>query len=368
MRTIALSTLVFLTLWTGVRASAVTAYEAPLGGWQHDSFGLSLSTEYFMSKANYSDTRGSYERLLGDSSFTSWESHLRGRYNLNEAFSFYAAQGFTNSHAVDALNDKTNSTLTDLSLGADFLLNKKYVHLIPELQIGFPLNSAPANQTSPLTSDAVFFTRIGMFFYKPFRHFRLGGYTGLHVNTDNLPSKFLYEATIDVRLFRIVTIGGGIDGYETVIGDRVTYQERYQYNLKTDAGSQRFRSFDPALLEGRAWIGFWPEKTLWVRVGYAKTLNGMHTAEGQSLLLSLAYNSQSLSGGSREATPVPSGPAAPVKRPNSDEALRGFQPEIEQTEQGIFEEEAKEVLPIDNKADLDKTEKMLEKRTNQPQK
>jgi hypothetical protein len=345
-----LSGSLFLLLLTPV-AGAVTAHDAPPGRWSKGSFGISLNTEYFTSKANYDIERGSYKRLPLDSSYSSIEGRLKARFNFTSRFSLFGGAGLMNARAVDPLNEKVTNQISDLFLGADFLLTKKVFHVIPEVQVGYPIDRIDVNRTEPLTNDGYPYIRAGIFAHRPFRKFRLGGYAGFHVPLEGgLAKRFHYEVTGDYLLFQYITLGVGINGYETVMSDDLTLADRVILTTRANAGSQRYYSFDPALIEARMWIGYRANETLWLRLGYGKTLDGMHTAEGQSVLASLAYNSiRPTSAFDRTR-----------RRSSQDRALESFEVDVEKTEKGIFEMEAEE-------GSLDDAERMLEKKNQEQQ-
>lgn len=335
------------------QANAVTAYEAPPGGWVESSFGLSASTEYFMSQANYENARGSYSRLPGDNKFSSLESKFRGRYNFTTLFSAFAGFGLGYSQATDSVYQKSNSQLTEAFAGADFLLNKKYVRLVPEVLVSMPMSPTDPNQTDPLTSDGVPYIRTGLFAHKPLRYFRLGAFGGFHIPLSDLGTRFAYEVTADMRLFTVVTIGGGINGYETFLADSSTFASRNQTALRANAGSQRFFAFEPSLIEARGWVGFRPDRSMWIRVGVAKTLNGINTAEGFALTGSIVFNSSPL---------IPTKNSKSSERPDEVSAKQNFVPDSEDMDQDLFENQEAEILPKSGEDDLDQTEKLLEKK------
>lgn len=347
-----------IAIVSGRESFAVTAYEAPPAGWLERSFGLSASAEYFMTQANYDHTRGSYSRLPGDNKFSSLESKFRGRYNFSSNFSAFAGLGIGYSQATDAVYQKSNSQLTEVFGGANFLLSKKYVRLVPEFLVSVPMNPTDPNQTDPITSDGVPYVRAGLFAHRPFRHFRLGAFGGLHIPLAELGTRFAYEITADMRLFSVVTIGGGINGYETFLSDSSTWESRRQTALRTNAGSFRFFAFEPSLIEARGWVGFRPDRSLWIRVGVAKTLNGINTAEGFALTGSVLFNFPQ-----SESTPR----SAPRSRPDEDSAKRNFVPETEETDQDLFESQELEILPGSGEDALDQTEKLLEKKARPSQ-
>lgn len=347
----------------GSQALAVTAFERPPGGWLDRSLGLSVTTEYFTTKANYESARGSYTRLTGDNKFSSLDTKFRARYSFSRELSAFGGFGLGYSQATDATFQKSNSQISEIFGGLNFLLHRKYLHVVPEVIVSAPINATSPVQTAPMTSDGVPYLRTGLFVHKPYRYFRFGAFGGFHVPLSDLGTRLVYELTVDARVFSIVTIGGGINGYETFLSDNGSLASRRQTAALANAGSQRYYAFEPALIEARGWVGFRPDRTLWIRVGAAKTLNGTNTAEGLALTASITYNSPRLFGTAPSTETRSSQPR--TARPDEDSARKKFVPESETTEQDIFDSEEEEVLPRTKKDELDQTEKLLEKKARQ---
>jgi hypothetical protein len=340
--------------------SAVEAYEPPPLSWIQDSWGTSMTGEYFSTNTNYDQTRGSFTRLVGNNTLTNFTSHVRGRYGLTTSTALFTGFGFAQTNVKDALGERAGSSITDLTIGADFILWRRWFKAIVEAQGGYPIDAVDRQQKKPLTSDGVPFGRIGLFVYKPFRQFRLTGYAGVDYPTEGLSKKFLYQiyGEIPVRQF---LIGGGVNGYEAFLADSLSQAERQATPIVANAQSLRFYAFEPALLEARGWVGFRPSKSWSIRAGYAKTLNGLRTAEGQSFIFSLAFNAKDLFGTSVETLEEDARSVSPDANFVSDR---------ETTDQSLFRDEPppkpkRIVAPpktpgaIDS---LDQTEKLLERR------
>lgn len=333
-------------------AFAATAYEAPPGTFVEKSFGVSAYGEYFTSRANYEASRGSYTKLPFDNNIAILETRLRGRYTFSRRFSAFAGTSYSNVRVVDPVNTKTNSQVTEVLAGANYLMSTRFAQLIPEVLVSLPMDATNQNQVVPLTSDGVAYSRVGVFAQKGFRRIRLGGFSGFHIPFDGLAKRFLYEAAVDMRAFSAITIGGGINGYEPLIGETETLQARQATASRAMGGSERFYSYNPSLIEARAWLGYRPSSMLWLKAGFGKTLNGLHTAEGQSFLLSVVYNSKKLE--------LLSGTGGKARnRLDPDEAAKTFEPAYENTDQSVFQPEDEEE---EGASALDSTERMLEKK------
>jgi hypothetical protein len=182
--------------------------------------------------------------------------------------------------------------------------------------------------------------------FKPYRYLRFEGYLGMHIPGEQLATRFMYNLGAEVAMFGAFTAGAAIQGYESVIADSTSHAERKLTQASADAMSQRFWAYNPALLEAKGWIGLRFDKSFGVRLGYSKTLNGVRTAEGQSVLLSLYYNTAGT--GARRASPlVGPEPVAPRGRD-------GFKTEPEPNDPEVFEK-------TNPDTSLDSTERLFDR-------
>jgi hypothetical protein len=100
-----------------------------------------------------------------------------------------------------------------------------------------------------------------------------------------------------------------------LISDELTAADRTITQTSADAGSERYRSYNPAIMLARGWVGFKPGQTVEIRVGYMQTLTGQREAAGQALTLNVVFNSipfrrsrVNFNAGERISAPGNSGP------------------------------------------------------------
>lgn len=284
-----LLTFVFI-FFNSLCALAIDSVEAPPSNWKKGGWGFSAQAEYFQSRANYDEVRGSYSKLATNNSFNSLESTSRIRYSLSRTFSFYAGLGVSQARAIDSVSEKTNSGLSQALIGGDFLLWNRWIRLVPEVQLGATLAPIKKNQTQPLYGDGVNYLSIGLHALKPFSYFRLTGYAGAYIPADGFAKLFRYSLGADWRFTKRFAVIAEISGYETLLKDELTLAERSTTTTSANAGSMRFATYNPALLESRIWLGFKPDDDFELRAGYGKTIDGVRSAEGQSILFSLSFN------------------------------------------------------------------------------
>ncbi|HVK60297.1 MAG TPA: hypothetical protein VM432_02055 [Bdellovibrionales bacterium] len=282
--------LILLSMMSSV-ALAGSLPESPPSIWNPGSYGVSATSELFTSNANYGEERGSYSKLEEGHSITVFETRPRARYAFTHAISAFAGTSFAQTKAVDSDTEKTSANLTEVYGGFDWQLNRRWWRVVPEFEFSYPVTATDPDQTVPLTSDGVWFMRAGVFLFKPYKRIRFESYLGLHYPGEGLAKRFNYSLASEVALIRGFSIGGGVYGYETIVSDDKTQAERTRTTDRANAGSQRFWAYDPALLEARAWVGFRADRAFTFRLGYGKTINGVRTAEGSSVLLSIAFSS-----------------------------------------------------------------------------
>lgn len=351
---------------------ATRAYEAPPAGWSQGALGLSVNGEYFASEANYANKRGEFERLPLSGKFNVIETQTRARYGFSRAVSFYGGFGYARAEASDRFQTKSNGAFTDVHLGLNYLLMKKPFVLVPDLQFSYAIDTVSRTQTTPLTNDGASFGRAGFYAYKFFRRFRLQGYSGVQIPTENDTMRLLYEVSAEIP-FGAFFIGGGVNGYEALTSDPLTQNDRTYVQTRANAYSSRFYANEPGLIEARAWAGYLFNSNLVARVGYGKTVNGLRTAEGQSLVFSLATNIPTLGANFNRGSDAEIGRGFPAPRARQ-RYEQSFEADSESVDQELFNEDptdlpqpppARKAPTTNPKVDLDQTEKLLERRRTQ---
>lgn len=324
--------------------------ETPPWAWRKGSFGLSGSTEYFWSRANYGPARGEYSRLTGDNNLTDFQTWVRARYAFWSKFSVYGGTGLTQVRVLDTFNEKTNSGLSDAFIGGHFVVWREWLRMVAEIEGGMPISSVTRYQISPLVNDGAMYARALLHLRKDLGALKIFGHVGARIPTEGLAKTLHYGAFAEIPLGKII-LGGGVDGIETLLNDDLTLAERSLTTSSANGGSFRYRAFDPALLRARSWIGFKPGNTVEIRAGYDKTLTGLRTAEGQAITLNVVFSS------------IPRRAKAGVSE-NQDERISApgttdfFKLDSEQTDPDVIKP-GNDFQPGTSGSDLNETERLL---------
>jgi hypothetical protein len=169
---------ILLTTLVSIVAKA-SPIETPPWSWRKGSFGISNTTEYFSSTANFGPLRGEFSRLPGDNSLTDFNSWVRGRYAFWPKFSAYSGIGLSQVRAVDAFSEKTNSGLTEAYLGGHFTVWRQWLLMVAEVEAGMPMDSGgplaafSKTQTTPLIADGAYYARAILHMRRDIKSFRL---------------------------------------------------------------------------------------------------------------------------------------------------------------------------------------------------
>ncbi len=287
----------FLSVAFVSQTAEASPVEPPPWSWRKGAFGVSSTTEYFSTKANYDSTRGQFVALPGDNQFSDFNTWLRGRYAFWPKFSMYAGAGVGQVRAVDTINEKTTSGLTQAYLGGHFTVWRQWLLMVAEVEAGLPLDAGgplktfTSGQTTPLIDDGAYYGRAILHMRKDVKSFRLTGYAGTLIPTSGLAKKLLYGIFGELPIGDFLMVGGGVEGRETLLSDELTDAERKLTQSTANAGSARYRAYNPAVLQARGWVGFRPGQTVEIRAGYMQTLTGQRDASGQAFTLNVVFNS-----------------------------------------------------------------------------
>ncbi|MBK7890189.1 MAG: hypothetical protein IPJ84_04870 [Bdellovibrionales bacterium] len=175
---------------TAFHAAYGSPIETPPWAWRKGSFGISGSTEYFWTHANYGPARGEYSRLTGDNNLTDFQTWVRARYAFWPKFSVYGGAGLTQVRVLDTFNEKTNNGLSDAFAGGHFVVWREWLRMVAEIEAGMPISSVTRYQISPLVNDGAMYGRALLHLRKDIGALKIFGYVGARLPTEGLAKTF----------------------------------------------------------------------------------------------------------------------------------------------------------------------------------
>jgi hypothetical protein len=267
---------------------STTVQAGPLG-YNPGRLMFDSSLDWFQSGANYDET-GVVQDLVSDSRLEMWSLGLRSRYDFSERVSAFVGMGAAVARAVSPTTTVTRFTPTDVHVGADYGIPISGFLLIPELKLSYPLNPVVATQTVPITGEGAWLAQGGGYLSVQNANLLLYGYAGYAFRGEGRSSllPWLFHASFRVNP---IVLSAEIGGYQSITNDKDAGNSasRKATQLNANAGSWRYYSVNPNLIELRLLGGFQAGPDLLFQAGYGRTLFGQRTAMGQSFIAQVTF-------------------------------------------------------------------------------
>lgn len=257
--------------------------------FKRDFWDFEVGTEYFRSEANYPSSGGT-QNLNSGNYFQTLDFNFGTRYMPRQTWSFFAGGKVTNSESKDSLATRANSSLSEASVGLDFLMYSDLFQLVPEVVAVVPFSKVDPTSDAVMNSEGVFEVRSRLIAQKDFGGWR--GYGWLGFNYRGEGRSFLMPWGIGVQIksnrFRW---GGELFGYQSIADDtNKDSVTRTSYINGVNAGSFRFYSVNPSLMDTQAYAT-WLMSPKWsLRAQGGLTLMGSNAAAGFHVGAVLRYS------------------------------------------------------------------------------
>ncbi|OFZ15933.1 MAG: hypothetical protein A2Z20_10760 [Bdellovibrionales bacterium RBG_16_40_8] len=258
---------------------------------------LKADSEYFWTTSNY-DTSGTSQSLPDSNSYKNVTTKLDGLMYTQANWALGGGVGFAYAESVAAVDTRTNNQLTDVHLRVQKPISKDFLgsdnfFLLPEAEALFFLSKIDKNSTSDdvLTGEGANELKIGTWVAYRIRSFFVYGFIGYNNRDDDRSALLPWRVGINWQKTRFY-FSGEIGGYKSISDDSYVNQRFERINVTSirDAGSFRYYSVNPSLIEARIEVAFRISNSLGIYGGYSKTISGESTADGQSILAGLTYN------------------------------------------------------------------------------
>lgn len=268
--------------------NTATAAQRPLNPWRKGAFQFSAETTYFTSSANYLE-RGEYEDLPNGGAFASVDAQFAGRYHFSRSISFFSGATLTRVSAESGSLTRTNSNLTQVFFGTDIVLTRKPLFLVAEIDASLSLDPIDPATDQALTSDGVHSLNAKLIASKKLWGLETFGSLGTRYRDEGLATLLTWTAGVQ-KPYGKFDFGFGFGGTESLISDELTESERAAVTSRVNAGSLRYYSHNPALLEVRGWVNWMLSRAWTLEFTLAQTLNGANSAAGTSGTVGVTFS------------------------------------------------------------------------------
>jgi hypothetical protein len=325
-------------------------------------------TSYYSATANYSDDGNVFNTLPDGYSYNLLAMDFGFRWVPQHKWGLYTSSQVGNAESKDAINTRTNSSLTHLVIGTDYLMSSgKTFSWAPDFSLVIPFSRVDATADEVLNHEGAVEATARMMMTARYGHLMPFGSLGLTFRDEDRSSLIPYSLGSEFN-FSKVSLGAELRGYQTVIKDKYTNTPSEREGVATKNGQAlKFFSVDPSLLETNLWLRSRIGNSFGFKVGGGISLTGASVSAGWNVFAALSYTLGASTRNSQDDL-----------EPVISEDPKGFQ---EETNDGVNQElfQVKPTAPPPpkpNPADqkkklqkeLDNTEFQIELKSSKPRK
>lgn len=317
--------------------------------FKRDTWDFQLGTNYFSSEGNY-DSSGKKQNLVSGAKYTLLDFNFETRYTPRRDWSVFASGNIGNSESDNTVAKRTNSTLNEITAGAEFLAYSEMFELIPEVGFVAPLEKVDMNSDSSLNSEGVLQAWGRLIVQKDFGPARGYGWLGFQYRGDGRSYLMPWGFGAQVKASR-VRFGGEVFGSQSISDDedKGTFKEatRLAYLNQVNAGSFKFYSINPSIIDTKIYADILINPAWTLQVNGGMTLAGNNAADGFHVGGFIRY-SYDMSSGYVERPYAPVSSPVPPQRSemhdrsdtqlSSEKKVQQFR---EDTDDGVAQEEFK---------------------------
>lgn len=291
--------------------------------------------DYYTSTANYNNSGSSFD-LTSGSSYQLVQTPAGARYVLTDKWALSTDLMISTATSKNLGTTRGNSTLTEIHLGTDMLLYQGAGDLIGIVNGIYSFETINTGQDNAMNAEGV--TQVkGLVSFQQNREFILwyvqGGY---NYRASGRSGQFLWNLGTGMNWTKF-SLGAELGGLQTVMNDEDTNRESARYNLiqQVNAGSYRFYSVNPSMVDFRLWSEFKMGQASVIGVGASQSVYGLNYSKGLTVSAYLTLGFDVFSG--KKQTPI-SNPLNEESALSTEKKIEKFEPAIDDgVDQRLFQ-------------------------------
>lgn len=254
------------------------------------TYDFEFETQYFKTDANYTESGGSYQKLLSGQSYEIFNFYLKSSYDLSKRSSMYGNLNIANATSNGMVLSRSNSTVTGAVLGYAHRFYDEGFDLVADFYTLIPFQKIDQNTDTVINAEGVIEATGLLRGQVDFPTFSALGYVGAtfrQARSALLPWGAGLEANYTKWGW-----GGKIFGYQSISDDPDT-SNRIQRTIVTDrvdASSLLFYSVNPSVIDSEVFARIKFDNVWTLAFGGGATLTGTSTAAGYHAGVSLKYS------------------------------------------------------------------------------
>ncbi|MEQ1722591.1 MAG: hypothetical protein ABL930_05405 [Pseudobdellovibrio sp.] len=335
-------TSLFVLIFCTISFQSIARAEAVYKAFHTGRFDMGLSTNYFKTESNYGSS-GDKQALLSGSSLQLMSLDTSLRYLFFNDLGVYTGLNFNNVETNNGVTTRTNSVLTHFYAGSDYQFYESQLwSLYADFSYALANENINTTADSALASDGASEAKAKIVAMLKSDSFKSFGSVGYDYRTEGLSALLTYGLGGEIH-FSDSAIGLDLNGYTSVSDDEKTSTPLVRDALTTrvNAGSKRFYSINPNLLDSSVYYTYSFDPDFVLKVSAGATLLGSNTAEGYHA--GIAFNWGFGGSGSTKSS---SRLRAPVKNVENKSGLPDTEPGFQMdTNDGVNQDLFKKIEP-----------------------
>lgn len=264
--------------------------------FKRDTWDFDLETEYFHSEANYTSYGGGSQNLFSGNSYQLIDTQFRTRYVPRSSYSFFGWVTLSNAESVDSVATRRNSAFSAGAVGMDFLMYADLFDAIGEVVAVMPFDNIENDSDKVFTNEGVFEVRSRLVLQKKIGSARGYGWLGFNYRAGGRSFLMPWGVGAQARLSRVL-LGAEVFGFQSVSDDTDKNNFlRTSYVNAVNAGSMKFYSINPSLIDTQAYIQLSLSPRWTVQGNGGMTLAGENSASGFHVGAFIRYSFDMTSG------------------------------------------------------------------------
>ena len=249
--------------------------------FNRDHWDFEASAEYFSSQANY-DSSGSNSSLPSGNSFSLINVDFGTRYMPSARWAVFATLNVADSQSKNSVASRTNSTINAALMGMDWMAYAGYFQIVPEISMYLPFQEQNFQSDSVPNSENVVETIGRITMQKDFGPSLGYVYLGADYRGDGRSALLPWGIGSELKFNQTDRVGLEVFGFHSITNDTDTNNPllRQAYTNTVLAGSYRFDSLNPSLVDSLLYVRFKVGKKWTFQVDGGATLGGSNEAAG----------------------------------------------------------------------------------------
>lgn len=268
-------------------------YAAPL--WSASKFRkgeLNVHTKFthYSSKSNFSED-GETSLLSEDSSLNLFTTELGLNYSIKNWLKLFGDIDYTYGRSLDPYFERANGALTGLSIGGQFLIEKRWILLIPEISSLISLISVEPSQEFMVLSEGVHSLLIGSHILLKYTFAEPYFYLGFQNRSEKRSQLLQWRVGLRKGIGNLY-FGSQLAGFLPLSedGQKSSFEEKEDLVYRVNAGSLKFFSYNESHIALENWVR-WTMNPKWAfQLDYKTSISGKRYAKGYDISLQIIYN------------------------------------------------------------------------------